>query len=440
MPTYQQESTQTQTNSNSSSTSSGVEVEEQALLGNQAIIDIVKAENNSTGQRELNPHKNGIVFLGMNGHAHDEANALNRYNRDAGGAKTVTPSKDQDEVTKSGVKYDLTTVEGAASFIATLGMPDQMAVDAADFLLNAGSGARDELGSFIQILAEAEMGERQIDRMVLSGHSVGSQIWGDDNGEIAMNDFDKLSDIFPKAFGQVQHLMLSACYSGGETNMMSNKGIWEGAESIWAYHDSSPGTWSGAMGHMEEWESATESGKDAGGVDPELAKGHRKAKNVSTWNSTDGYQGGEPMSDWEIRSEIESRESMFKGFFDGTQLVENSQTGPLREYYGLLQSGISHVDMDESFRAELMVKRDKTIRLLYFGLISSKFQAHHSKTLNDAYQSAGLTVPDFGKMNRAETLKHISEVEQALSGTEALRLLKTGLIDLDISVIPTTWV
>ena len=62
MPTYQQESTQTQTNSNSSSTSSGAEVEEQALLGNQAIIDIVKAENNSTGQRELNPHKNGIVF------------------------------------------------------------------------------------------------------------------------------------------------------------------------------------------------------------------------------------------------------------------------------------------------------------------------------------------------------------------------------------------
>ena len=439
MPTYQQENSQTQTNSNSLSNSSGSEVEEQALLGNQAIIDIVKAENNSTGERDLNPHKNGIVFLGMNGYAHDEANALNRFNQNSGGAKSVTPSKDQDQVTKGGTKYDLTTVEGAASFIATLGMPDQMAVNAADFLLNSGASARDELGQFIQILSEAEMGERQIDRMVLSGHSVGSQIWGDDNGEITMGDFDKLSDIFPKAFGQVQHLMLSACYSGGETNMMSNKEIWKGAESIWAYHDSSPGTWSGAMGHMENWEEATETGKDAGAIDPELAKG-RKAENVSTWNSTDGYQGADPMSNWEIRTEIESREGMFQGFFDGNQVVANAQTGPLREYYGLLQRGISHVDMDESFRSGLIVKRDQTIRLLYFALISSKFQEHYSKTLNDAYQSAGLSVPDFGKMNRTETLKHISDVEQALSGTEALRLLKTGLIDLDTNVIPTTWV
>ena len=45
---------------------------------------------------------------------------------------------------------------------------------------------------FLRILSEAEMGERKIDRMVLSGHSVGSQIWGDDNGEIGFDELERL--------------------------------------------------------------------------------------------------------------------------------------------------------------------------------------------------------------------------------------------------------
>ena len=440
MPTYQTQNSQSQDNNGSSSSSSGSEVEEQALMGNQAIVDIIKAENNPTGQRELNPNKNGIVFMGFNHYAHDEANALNRYNRDAGGARSVKPQKDQDQLTRGGVKYDLTTVEGASSFVATLGIPDQMAVDAADFLLNAQDQARDELGQFIQILSEAEMGERTIDRMVLSGHSIGSMIWGDDNGTVNMDEFETLSYIFPKAFDQVQHLMLSACYSGGETRMNTHRETWRNAESIMAYHDSSPGTWSGAMGHMEEWESTTEAGKDAANVDPEIAKGHRKAKNVSTWNSTDGYQGGKPMSVYEIERELSSQESVFNDYYNGDQIVENAQTGPLRDYYGLVQRGISHVDIDESTRADLVVKRDQTIRLLYFGLVSSKFQNHYSKSLDDAYQQAGMSAPDFSKMNRKEVLDHISEMEAQISGTEGLRLLQSGLRDLDNEVIPTSWV
>lgn len=440
MPTYQEQNSQTQQNNDSSSSSSSSQSEEQALVGNQAIIDIIKAENHATGPRELNPSKNGIVYMGFNKYSHDEANALSRYNRDAGGVKAVKPQKEQDQLTKDGVKYDLTTTEGAASFIATLGLPDQLAVDASNFLLNAQAEARDELGLFIQILSEAEMGERKIDRMVLSGHSIGSMIWGDDNGTVNMDEFEDLSKIFPKAFGQVQHLMLSACYSGGESRMISHKEIWTGAQSIMAYHDSSPGTWSGAMGHMKEWEAATEAGKDASGVDPEIAKGHRKAKNVSTWNVTDGYQGGKPMSLYQIETELSSRETLFKDYYNGDQLVENAQTGPLRDYYCLIQRGISHVEVDESMRADLEVKRDQTIRLLYFGLVSSKFQKHYSKSLDEAYQQTGMAAPDFSTMNRKEVLDHINEVRSQLAGTEGLRLLEKGLVELDSEIIPTSWV
>ena len=127
-----------------------------------------------------------------------------------------------------------------------------------------GSQARDEL--FIAWTEEA------------AGHSVGSQIWGDHNGNINFTQLDELFDLFPKASSQIEHLMLSACYSGGEAKMDQYHDMFPGLSSIWAYHDSSPGTWTGAMDHMEGWERATRSGKDPGGVDPSLARGHRKAE------------------------------------------------------------------------------------------------------------------------------------------------------------------
>mgnify|MGYP007101680571 FL=1 len=178
------------------------------------MIDIIRERNQPTGQRELNPNKNGIVYLGLNKYSHDEANALNRMNSDNGGARSIKPNAEQDTIKVGGEHFDLRTLEGAASFSTTLGIADGKALEVAQFIVDADENALDEVAQFVQVLAEAEMGERSIERMVLSGHSVGSMIWGDDNGMINMDEFEKLSHIFPKAFDQVQHVMLSACYSG----------------------------------------------------------------------------------------------------------------------------------------------------------------------------------------------------------------------------------
>jgi len=145
MPTYQQQNSQQNQNNGPSSTSSGSESEEQSLVGNQAIIDIIQAQNHPTGERELNPNKNGIVFMGFNKYAHDEANKLNRLNRDAGGVRAVKIQEKQDHLTVGGTEYDLRTEEGSASFIATLGLPNQLAVTAAEFLQGTGDEARDEM-------------------------------------------------------------------------------------------------------------------------------------------------------------------------------------------------------------------------------------------------------------------------------------------------------
>jgi len=439
MPVYQHQST-TQDATEAESMSPGVQNTAQEKLGNQQIIDIIRSQNNPSGQRDLNPHKNGIVFMGMNKYAHNEAQALNRFNRGSGGARSALPQKKQDHIKRGSVEYDLTTEAGAAGYMATLGLPDQLAIKAAIFLVNAGEDAKDELAGFIRILSEAEMGERKIDRMVLSGHSVGSQIWGDDNGEIGFDEITKLSELFPKAMGQVQHVFMSACYSGGERGMQQYKDMFQGVESIWAYHDSSPGTWSGAIDHMGEWEEATEAGKDPSGVDPSLAKGIRKAKNVSTWNSTDGYQGGEPMDIDDIERLLSEREGMFQSHLIGEQLVQNAQSGPLREYYGIVQRAINNSDASSDLRQRMGLRRDVTIRLLYYTLISGKFNERYHETLSNDYGNCELTLPDFGTLNRRDALEHIESNTSQLSGTDSLDLLQRGLRNLSSEVIPTSWV
>jgi len=442
MPDYQQQNT-TQTSTSTSTSSNGGNDTDQQLSGNQAIVDIIKAQNNATGQRELNPNKNGIVFLGLNEYAHDEANHLNRINRGSGGAIAAKPGKEQDKITKGGTTYDLQTTEGVASYIATLGLPDQKAIDVSEYLLTVGGKARDEMAQFVRILSEAEMGERAIDRMVLSGHSVGSQIWGDHNGSISFTSLSELFDIFPNAADQVEHLMLSACYAGGEAKMAQYHDMFGNVESVMGYHGSSPGTWSGAMDHMTRWENATDKGDSPGGVDPSITSGLRKSENVSTWNAADGYQGDKPMSVWEIENALSSQASVFYSFFNGDQEVENSQTGPLRNYYNLVQRALAHPDLGGAQVADLESKRDITIRLLYFGLIGGKFQNHYKSQLETGIQAAGLDVPDLSTLGRKGALDFIDDLEAAggdNSTTAALDLLKKGLRDLDSDVIPTAWV
>ena len=218
------------------------------------------------------------------------------------------------------------------------------------------------------------------------------------------------------------------------------QGMFSGVQSLWAYHDSSPGTWTGALDHIEAWEKSTEPGKDPAKVDPELAKGSRKAANVSTWNTQDGYQGGKPMSFYDIRTALDAQENMFQNFYSGKEAVESPQTGPLREHYALVQRAINHPDAPSEYRTRMLQRRDVTIRLLYYQLVCQKFQGHHSQTLQRDYEAAGMDKPDFSSMSRAEILAHIEELRQKASGSDALRLVEQGLGALDSEIIPTSWV
>jgi len=445
MPEHQQvPRSNTATNTATAATTDSTTVEGQDLVGNDAIQEAI-ASGDSAAVAQIDPIYTGIVFIGMGDHAHDEARNLNAWNRGSGGAKSVRQrGREQDVVTRAGQVMDLKTEEGQNAFIATLSLSPEQADRALTILQGTGSRAKDEMAQILEVYIQAEEGLRDMQRLVLSGHSVGSQIWGDHNGSLDFDLFIDLAELFPTAANQVKHLMVSACYSGGERTMQQYFDMFPSLESIVAYDGSSPGTWSGALVHMKEWEKRTE---DSDGTDVErsMAEGTRKGDKMATWNTEDGYQGQSPMSIWDLENDLSNEESTFQRFYTGEEEVANSQSGPLREYYNLVQRVLGHPETSSSRAAELSVRRDTTIRLLYWKVITPKFEAGYKTELEAGYTSAGRTKPNFGKLTRGDFMAEYAAVEElAAASSEAavaeLQRLVEGLAQMSEEVIPTTWV
>ena len=389
------------------------------------------------------PRYTGIVHIGLNKYAHDEANALNRMNASDGGAKSIRQrGEDQDVIYRGGNRFDLTLDAGVTGFVGTLQLPESKVQEVTDLMKATGGKAKDEMAGIVEVYLQAEQGIRRMDRLVLSGHSVGSQIWGDDNGNIKFDMFEELARIFPNAASQVKHLMISACYAGGERNMGRFHRCFPSVESIWAYAGSSPGTWTGAIPHMELWEGATKD-RDGSDVERDLAKGTRKADKVATWNIEDGYQGTKPFSITDLENDLQGEESMYQRYLQGDEEVTDSQSGPLRDYYNLVQRLIQHPEVDNARADQLEMRRDQCIRLLYYSLCATKFAEHYSSDLEEGYAEAGLPLPDFSTLSRREALAAIEALATAGGGSatgRALDLLQRGLRDMTNEVIPTNWV
>jgi hypothetical protein len=393
---------------------------------------------------------NDVVLVGMNeSSAHEAAHLRGRgvnvtHVKDAATNDAIT-TRDAQGRTQT---HDLTTADGARSFALTLGLPAEQTAKLADVIHNAGADARDEVAQLAQVWAQAERGGQVPSRLVLSGHNVGSGVWGDHNGKLDFNTLGKLAEVMPKAARSVEDLHLSACYSGGQPLMEKYRGMFPNAKTIWAYTGSAPGSYSGATGHLSRWDSATRGTKEA--LQRELAAGTRKGENVAVWSKEHGYVDGRPpapLSD--VREAVTRGQATFEGFSSGAQKVTDPQTGPLREHYNDVQRLLQHPELPASERPALEQRRDATIRLLYYSkTVAGNFQAAHAATLKSGFEALGLPVPDFKALTRAEGLATIAEFERKLasanpvpaSARQLLPLLTEGLRDLRASRIPEAWI
>lgn len=386
-----------------------------------------------------------IVYVGMNPTASYEIQQL----RSALGQNAVTvvqPSSTQDRARIGNTTFDLSTDDGRLAFATALGLPADRAAALAE-VLSGSENARDEIAGLAKIFREAERGQRVVERMVLSGHSVGSSVWGDHNGSISFETLGKLALVFPRAAGQVQDLMLAACYTGSEYRVDQYQAIFPNLKTLWAYDGSAPGAASGAVPHMTRWERSTRG--ESSSIDRDIARHTRKGENVATWSAATGYDNGQergPIS--ADRTRYDASHPLVAQYFSGDEVVANPQSGPLRDHYNNVQRMLGRPDLPAAERPALEAERDQVIRLLYWNNVRSMFQTVYGSDVRAAYTELGLTPPSFSSMSRKDAIEKVEAIEAKLSETpgasnatrNTVQRLRQGLIELSPSRIPAAWI
>jgi hypothetical protein len=364
----------------------------------------------------------------------------------------VTQVKDaavNDTIKVGPTTYDLTNDAGIQGFVGTLGLPRAQSDKIADVIRGGGPDARDELAQIAQVWAKGEKGGSVPSRLMVSSHSTGGMYWGDDNGTIQRASIMQLADAMPQAARQVQDIHLSACYSGGQDAMNAYRAAFPHAKTIWAYTGSAPGAHSGATTHMSRWDAATRGDKNA--LTLALAAGTRKGENVAVWSEAHGYLDGRPPeSIAAVQARVTAGEPTYAGHFQGDHAVADTQNGPLRRYYNDVQAALQHTGLPAAERPALELRKEQTIRLLYFTkTVAPNFQKHHAASIAAGYSAVGMTPPDFSTLSRKDALAQIAAFEAKVGqlGASApaaarslLGPLTSGLRDLNPAAIPPTWI
>ena len=385
-------------------------------------------------------HRNAVLFIGLNPDAAAEARELEKHCQ----VIFIGNSKKADQIMIGGHNYDLATPEGRKAALAKL-MLSNFQLDAVNAVLgDAYRNSRDELGKLAVAWARYERTNSFPNRMVISAHHAGSlEFWGQDNGTISFEQLKKLAQAFPKAAAAVQHMHFSACYSGDK--MMRWPGIFRNLVSMWAYSGSAPGSMSGASLHLRIWEKQTRG--NSAGAHRSGAKKTRKGDNVTVWSRIYGTESDTIESIQALRSRESNDRRVFTDFFNGDQLVVDTDVCPLRDYYNTVMALLNHVDLTEAERPALEKKRDVTVRLIFYQKeIRAKFQQAYRAEIEAGYSALKLKAPNFATLDRKQALSAINEFRQNAGArplaavAQCLQLLTNGLRDLSSEIIPLNWV
>lgn len=339
--------------------------------------------------------------------------------------------------------HDLSSPAGAMSFALTLGLPGEQTKKIADVIQNAGADSRDEFAQIAQQWAVAERGGQAPSRLVLSGHHVGYGVYGENNGKLDWPSVGALAEAMPRGAKSVEDLLIAGCYSGGEQMMEKYTAMFPAAKTIMAYDGSSPGASSGATAHQKAWEAATRGSGDK--LDRKAFEGMRKGENVTVWTRTKGFDDGKPKA---TVGELKERQAMLQSGFQAAWEggpIPDTQRGPVRDFYNATQRLIQHPDTTPTERKALELQRDQTIRLIFHGPVSARFQETYASKLDAGFRAVGMEPPNFKTMNRAQALAAIRQFEEKAganpTGAAAtLAPILRDFRDLKPSLIPETWI
>lgn len=284
---------------------------------------------------------------------------------------------------------------------------------AIDVLKQANPHIREQLADIMRWFNKAERGDITLDRLVLSGHSNGVELWGESQrgresqpGTMLLErDLAGIAEVFPNAAGQVEDIMFSACFSIAAVELVVK--MFPNLKTAWSYTSFSPDVKQGSADHVAEFTRATEGSGT-------LKKGNRLGSSA-LWTKEKGYIVGDPglaaagpLYSNAIRQFREIAGPMYNG--TGPDL-DSAQLMPA---YFAAQQMIAHpgtpADRRENGRNVMQI----LLRLRFWDKVRKGFGAEWHDKLQPAYEALGMTQPEWKTLTRKQVKAHFDEVYKAL--------------------------
>lgn len=314
-------------------------------------------------------------------------------------------------------------------------------------LSEADPHLREQLADIMRWMNRAEKGQVILDRLVLSGHSDGVKLWGDAKPDaesapgimIIERDLGALGRIFPKAVGQVQDIMFSACFSINAVEIV--KKIFPNLQSVWSYGGYSPSVEQGSLSHILTWDAATEGEKTP-------TKRDKRGSNA-IWTREKGYIVGDPNKAAAgplITEASRGLNELVKPYYKGEKEVDR---GVLDRFYVVLQQLQAHPGVDKETKDRITTNTiPVTLRLRHWKPIAERFGKQFGGELKPAYDALGISPPNWSSLTRVQLKHHLDAIDQALEthpGASSYKsvienTLRKGLFKLDSKVIDESWI
>lgn len=409
----------------------------QRTIGNRATQQLLQREDGG-GEATAPALDNKTGFLGMNPMASKEAQALKKRLSDDVIISLNDPKTEAELSTATGVLkwiMDVLGVNPIFSYSTFFGVYDAM--------MKADPSVRDQLGHMMKMFYGAQKGKYRLERLVMSGHSNGVALWGEaeEGGQsksqiILDSDLRSLVNIFPKARDQIQDVMFSACWSVVAVDLVAD--LFPNLLTIWSYTGSSPSVKKGSIGHILGWERETRG-------DKELDAGDKRGKSA-LWVRGKGYLAGDPAD-----FPVDKVEGAFDTHFPKLEDMLLGSDPLHREFcnmfYMIVQVIKIHPHVGESYKKQAEELVPKILRLRYWDLISKTFVDTYSAEIKAMYTAIGRTPKSLSGLGRPEFVAEIDEISLLMDDKtpNAVKdfvnnVLILGIIDLNETVIPNTWI
>lgn len=319
---------------------------------------------------------------------------------------------------------------------------------ASDVLLKANVHMREQLVDMMRWFNKAEKGDMILNRLVLSGHSNGVELWGESQagqesqpGKMVIDrDLQAIADVFPLAAGQVEDIMFSACFSIAAVELVVK--VFPNLQNAWSYTSFSPSIKQGSADHVAGFAEATEGAGN-------LTRSDRRGSSA-LWTRKKGYIVGDPSL-----AAAGPLYAQALGMWRDVAGAMYGGTGPdltsdqLMPVYLPIQQMIAHpgTPADRKDRGKKVMQL--LLRLRFWPVVRTRFGADYRAKLQPAYDALGIAQPEWASMTRKAVKLHIDTVMKAVEdkpeGKAHKDLLEKYLTNgiflmKDEDVIRTDWI